>query len=326
MSIKVSIIVSNYQGRELLPECLEHLMNQSYSNFEIILIDAGSTDGSADYVTANFPSVILLRRSRIGVGEAINIGIRASTGDVIVFDLNTDEFVERDWLEQIVKYLEKYHFKIITGTTRLIYGTDMIDEFGVNLGFFGHAKKRGRLHRISEFHKSDEPCLYVGSPSFHRNILRLVGPVDEGYFIYGEDLDFCYRARLLGIDTRPSPLALSHHKVRSTLSKSSRRLEFFLRRAYLKFHISFSSPPKALINLLYLALFLELTALIASLCPIQKSALYREKLIGRTKALIWYARTMKENLARRRRLRKNRLQRRTFRMQSCMMDADLGVD
>ena len=298
-NLKVSVIISNYQGRKLLPECLDCLMNQSYKNYEIILVDAGSTDGSTNYVSVIFPSVILIRQDRIGIGEAINIGIRASTGDIIVFDLNTDEFVEPDWLEQIVKHLENHDFKIITGTTRLIYGTDLIDECGVDLGFHGYARKRGHLRHISEFLESDETSLYVGTPSFHRDILRLVGPVDEGYFIYGEDLDYCYRAKLLGIDTRPAPLALSHHMVRRTLSKSSYRLEYFLRRAYLKFHMSFSSPPKVLINLLYLAFFLELAALVASLCPIQKSASYREKLIGRTMALIWYARTIKENLLKR---------------------------
>ena len=301
-------------------------MSQSYDHFEVIFVDAGSTDGSADYVSANFPSVILVRRGRIGIGEAVNVGIRISTGDIIVFDLNTDEFVERDWLEQLVKHLEKHDFKIITGTTRLIYGTDLIDECGVNLGFVGHAIKKGHLRPISKFIKSDESALYVGTPCFHRDILKLVGPVDEGYFIYGEDLDFCFRAKLLGIETRPAPLALSHHKIRSTLGKSSRRLEFFLRRAYLRFHISFSTPSKALINVLYFVLFLLLTVLIAAVCPIQKAPVYREKLIGRTMALIWYIRTLRDNLARRRRFKQMRRRRQAFRLQSCTMEADLSMD
>ncbi len=326
MSPKVSIIISNYQGRELLPECLGHLMSQSYDNFEVILVDAGSTDGGAEYVSTNFPAVILVRQGRIGIGEAVNIGIENSTGDIIIFDLNTDEFVEPDWLEQIVKQLEKHHFKIITGTTRLIYGTDLIDECGVNLGFAGHARKKGHLRPISEFFKNDESTLYVGSPSFHRDILRLVGPVDEGYFIYGEDLDFCFRAKLLGIETRPAPLALSHHKIRSTLGKSSRLLEFFLRRAYLRFHTSFSSPPNFLIHIFYLLFFLQFPALIGTLCPIEKSGVYREKLVGRTMALIWYARTLKEHLARREHFKQVKHRGHAFLVQACSIETDHGVD
>jgi GT2 family glycosyltransferase len=301
---KASIIISNYQGRELLPKCLKYLMDQTYDNFEVILVDAGSADGSADYVSANFPSVILLRRGRIGIGEAVNVGIHASTGEIIVFDFNTDEFVDPDWLEQIVKQLEKYHFKVITGTTRLIYGTDLIDECGVNLGFLGQARKKGHKRPKTEFLLKDEPTLYVGCPAFHRDILKMVGPVDENYFLYGEDLDFCFRAKLMGIETRPAPLALSHHKIRTTYGKSLRRLEFFLRRAYLRFHTAFSSPPQFLINILYLLIFLQLPALIGALCPIEKSVVYREKLVGRTMALIWYAKTLKQHLERRKQFKK----------------------
>ncbi len=226
MNPRVSIIISNYQGRELLPMCLGHLMSQTYDNFEVVVVDAGSTDGSADYVSANFPSVILVRRGRIGIGEAVNVGIRSSTGDIIIFDLNTDEFVEPDWLEQIVKQLERYDFKVITGTTRLIWYR-LIDECGVNLGLNGQARKRGQRRPRTEFLVNDEPTVYVGSPAFHRNILNLIGPVEEDYFLYGEDLDFCFRAKLMGVETRPAPLAVSHHMIRSTLGKNSRRLEFF---------------------------------------------------------------------------------------------------
>ncbi len=316
MSPKVSVIISNYQGRELLQKCLWHLMHQSYGNYEVILVDAGSTDGSADYVSADFPSVILVRRGRIGIGEAVNVGIEASTGDIIIFDLNTDEFVEPDWLEQIVKQLAKYDFKIITGTTRLIYGTDLIDECGVNLGFVGQARKRGHKRPRTEFLLKDEPTLYVGNPAFHRDILKLVGSVEEDYFLYGEDLDFCFRAKLMGIETRPAPLAISRHMIRRTLGKSSSRLEFYLRRAYLRFHTSFSSPPMALINILYLVIFLEITALIAAISPIKKAPVYREKFIGRTMALMWYTRTIRENLARRRRLKQMKRRRRAFRLQA----------
>jgi GT2 family glycosyltransferase len=299
-------------------------MSQSYDNFEVILVDAGSTDGSAEYVSSNFPSIILVRRGRIGIGEAVNVGIENSTGDIIIFDLNTDEFVEPDWLKQIVKQLQKYDFKIITGTTRLIDGTDLIDECGVNLGFAGQARKKGHLRPLLEFFGNEESSLYVGSPSFHRDILRLVGPIDERYFIYGEDLDFCFRAKLLGIETRPASLALSHHKIRSTLGKRSRHLEFFLRRAYLKFHTSFSSPPSLLIHILYLMLFLQFPALIGTLCPIEKSGVYREKLVGRTMALIWYARTRKEHFARRKRFKQMKGSRDGFLLQACLRESDHG--
>lgn len=87
----VSVIVSNYNGGELLKRSLESLLKQDYPSLEVIVVDAGSTDRSPDTIMKEFPEVFLIpKEARIGIGEAINIGITHAKGEVIVFDFLRD--------------------------------------------------------------------------------------------------------------------------------------------------------------------------------------------------------------------------------------------
>ena len=294
---KVSIIVSNYQGMKYLPGFFLHLMQQVYTWFEVIFVDAGSDDGSAQFVRQNYPNVRVIEAGRVGIGEAVNIGIRESSGDILVFDLNTDEYVEPNWLLELVSHLAKFNFDIISGTTRIIYGTSLIDEAGVNLNRFGQAKKIGHNCSLEDFIIPEIPVCFVGCPAFHRKLLARIGMVDEHYFIYAEDLDFCFRAKLAGIETRCAPLARSHHHVRGTLGANPRRLEYFLRRANLRFHLIHSCPIRIVLNWLYIACFLVLSSLVFSVCGGEKMRLYREKYHGRTEAVLWNVKNLKLSLA-----------------------------
>ena len=285
-----------------LPSCLEHLLNQTYKNYEIIFVDAGSTDGSPEYVQKYFPKINLIKCGRIGLGEAINIGIHHSMGDIIVFDFNTDEYVEANWLEELIKQLELFDFNIITGTTRIIYGTNLIDEAGVNINLISQAKKIGHRREINNFVFPNEPVDYVGSPAFHRKLLDKIGFIDEEYFIYAEDLDFCYRAKLAGIETRNAPLARSYHHIRGTMETNTMKLEYFLRRAHIRFHIIYSNPFRVLISLSFICILLTFASLVGALSGLKKSHIFKEKFIGRIKATFWNIKNLKKTLTRRKQI------------------------
>jgi GT2 family glycosyltransferase len=284
---KVSVIISNYQGKDYLPKCLEHLMNQTYCNYEVLIVDAGSTDGGPDFIEKEFKDVKLYRCGRIGIGEAINIGIRNATGEIICFDFNTDEFASPDWIEQSVNFLEKYNYNIITGTTRIIHGTNLIDEAGLMLDFLLRSKKRGHGCDADNFCFEDRPVDFVGSPMFHRKLIKEIGLIDERYFIYAEDLDFCYRAKKIGVETRCAPLAISYHCIRGTMGRNVRRLEYFLRRANIRFQIKFSDSYKIIFGLFYLCVFLPFIALLVAISGSRESKIYYEKFIGRLLAVWW---------------------------------------
>ena len=102
-SMITSVIIPVWNGIDDLPACLAALAEQSYAPLEIIAVDNASTDGSGDWIAANYPTVRLIRNSdNIGFGGACNAGLSAAKGDVMVL-LNQDTIVRPDWLAALVK-------------------------------------------------------------------------------------------------------------------------------------------------------------------------------------------------------------------------------
>ena len=97
----VSVVIAAYQERRYIQSCLRSLIEQTYPNLEIVLVDDGSTDGTADIVK-RFPGVRLLRQSHLGAGVARNLGARESAGDVLVF-LDGDMVFPRPFIERLVE-------------------------------------------------------------------------------------------------------------------------------------------------------------------------------------------------------------------------------
>jgi len=297
---RASIIISNYQGMAYLPECLKCLSRQTYGNFEVIVVDAGSTDGSQGYIRKIHPDVKLIERGRIGLGEAVNIGIQNASGDIICFDLNTDEYVFENWLEELVNKLRRHNYNIITGTTRLISGTHLIDEAGVAMNFFGAIKKNGHGIHVEEFKRSDSKTDFVGSPIFHRRLLEKIGLIDAGYYLYAEDLDYCYRAKLNGIETRFAFNARSYHQIKGTTGKNPKNREYFLRRAHIRFLLIHSPPLKMICRLIFTCIGLPLAALIGSIFAGNRAEAARLKFIGRVQAVRWNIEQIRSTMKKRR--------------------------
>jgi GT2 family glycosyltransferase len=285
--ILASVIISNFQGMEYLPDCLYHLKRQTYPNYEIIVVDGGSTDGGPEFIQQNHPDIKLIRCGRIGIGAAINIGIRHSSGDVIVFDVNTDENVEPTWLGELIAKLVQYQFKIVCGPVRLIHGTEHIDEAGVMINHAGMVKKINNRKLFDKTRFREQPVDFTGAPAFHRNLLGIIGEIDEEYYIYAEDLDFCHRARLAGYPTRIAPFAISYHHIRGTLGHNTRRLEYYLRRSNIRFHLLYTGCLRLTLVLFYFCVFLPASALAGILVVAGQRRAYAEKFIGRMKAVVW---------------------------------------
>ena len=105
----VSIIIVNYNGKELLKECLDSVLAQSYGDFEILLVDNGSTDGSVDYVVTNYTDNrirFVLSKENLGFAGGNNLGYKHVKGDYVVL-LNNDTKVSKDWLKCLVEEIEK---------------------------------------------------------------------------------------------------------------------------------------------------------------------------------------------------------------------------
>lgn len=226
----VSIIISNYNGKELLRNCLNSLMMLEYPNYEVIVVDCGSTDGSAIMVKKEFPDVRLIKTERIGIGEAINCGISIARGDFLVFDLNNDDIVSKSWLNPLVKVLNSSSdIAIVCGKRLIADSTGILDSAGgkIILGVtlaIGHRKKYSKKYDIRR------EVDYVPVLMVKREVINKIGLLDAEYYIYGEDVDFCLRTRKAGFKIIYVPESVFWHQRSATIGEYSPRKLYFLCR------------------------------------------------------------------------------------------------
>jgi hypothetical protein len=233
MSTAVSIIILNFNGRHYLERCLTSVLAQTYPNFEVLLVDNGSTDGSIELVREQFPAVRLIEAGEnLGFAKGNNVGILA-TDTPLVATLNNDTWVEPDWLTQLVRVMET-DARIGTCASKMVFAhqPEIINSAGVNVDLVGIAWDR--LGGTPEAHDTEEPidvfAACAGAALYRRDMLKDVGLFDEDYFIYLEDVDLSWRSQLMGWRTVYVPQARVHHVHSGTTREASPFKNFHLAR------------------------------------------------------------------------------------------------
>jgi len=197
----LSVIVLNYNGRRWLPGCLAALARQvNAPEFEVLLADNGSTDGSAEFVASEFPSVrIVGTGGNIGFAAGNNAGARAARGTYLVF-LNNDTVPADDWLQQLFRaHRDDQARSLVTSRITFLDRPDVIDSAGDGYLRAGGAFKTGYGESASAFDRSREVFGACGAAFLiSRELFEQLGGFDERLFIYYEDVDLSYRARLMG--------------------------------------------------------------------------------------------------------------------------------
>ena len=215
----VSVIIVNYNGSHLLKECLESLSRQTYTDFEIIVVDNGSTDGSVELVKNHFPEVhILVNETNLGYGEGNNRGIMHSKGRYVVL-LNNDTKVHHCWLEELIKVAEEDSSIGMCASKILNYDNpEIIDNTGLLMYPDGLARGRGRLEKDrGQYDTLEEVFIPSGCAAlYRREMLEEIGLFDEDFFLYLDDVDIGLRARLAGWKCIYVPDAIVYHKYSAT--------------------------------------------------------------------------------------------------------------
>ena len=268
----VSIIISNFNGKEHLRECLFSLMKLKYPHYEVIVVDAGSTDGSPEMVEKDFPSVRLVRRGDMGIGEAINCGILVAKGEFIVFDLNNDDVVDENWLNHLVEVLSSSRDIGIVCGKRYRYGSnEILDCAGGKINFLtGDTSVIGQHRKNSEKYDSEKEVDYVPVIMTKREVINNVGLCDPHYYIYFEDTDFCLRAKRAGYKVIYVPSAIFWHKGSSTVGKFSYKRYYYLRRNQIRFILKTFPLPFMISALVYCSIFRTILDPLVTITPIRK--------------------------------------------------------
>jgi GT2 family glycosyltransferase len=197
----ISIILVAWNNKTHLRHCFSALSKKTLRDFEVILVDNGSTDGSIDGMGSRWPDLQLrVERlaSNLGFASANNTGVRLARGEWIVL-LNADAFPEPAWLENLLKAAEQNPQYNFFSSRQIQYnGTHLLDGAGDEYHVSGLAWRRYYNHIQSEYGLQQEEVFSAcaAAAMYRREDFLKVGGFDEDYFSYFEDVDLGFRPRL----------------------------------------------------------------------------------------------------------------------------------
>jgi GT2 family glycosyltransferase len=215
--IAASVIIPVWNGADDLPACLDALLAQTGVDFEVIVVDNASTDGSADLVAARYPHVRLLRQEiNLGFGGGCNAGLAQAQADVLVL-LNQDTEVRPGWLAALVDALAADTTIGIVGS-KALYPGGTIQHAGGQVDIQGNGSHLGhRQPDHGQFDQHAEVDYVTGaSLALRRDLYTAIDGFDEGFGLaYCEDVDLCLRARAAGWRVVYVPDSVLTHKEES---------------------------------------------------------------------------------------------------------------
>lgn len=197
----VSIITLDFNEMKYIGTCLESLQQQTYPNFEIIVVDNGSSDGSPEFVRQNYPTVRLIEAGEnLGFAGGNNLGAQHANGKYLAF-INPDTTVEPDWLFSLVDALEnRPEVGMVTPKLLIMAEPDRINTCGNDVQYTGFGFLRGWLQE-SDTKTVDEDVCSISGGAFlvEKAFFDDLGGFDHSFFpIYVEDTDLSLRTILRG--------------------------------------------------------------------------------------------------------------------------------
>jgi GT2 family glycosyltransferase len=225
---KVSLIIINYNGKDLIADCLRALKKQLFKEFEIVLIDNGSSDGSLIEIQRLLNESLIMPlvkmvslEKNIGFARGNLEGLRHACGEYIAL-LNNDTEVDKGWLEELIKAMDSDPKIGICGSKMIVHGTERLDSAGDGFSKALKGFKRGEGKEAALYDKKE----YVfgacaGAALYRRKMVEEIGFLDEDFFLIHEDTDLNFRAQLCGWKVFYVPTAIVYHKVRSSIGQMS---------------------------------------------------------------------------------------------------------
>ncbi|MCA8902478.1 MAG: glycosyltransferase family 2 protein, partial [Hyphomonas sp.] len=209
-----SVLIVNYNGGAYVQDALDSLSRQTCRDFEVILIDNGSVDGSVDQLdTAGLPAFTLLAETENhGYAGGMNLGAAKARGDWLVC-LNPDAVADATWLNQIAAGIARHPgTHVFTSAQFDLSDPDVLDGAGDAYLIFGMPWRGGFGRPASELPGEGECFSPCGAGAvFQRQLYSEHGGLDEDFFCFCEDVDLGFRLRLAGETCTFLPRAVIHH-------------------------------------------------------------------------------------------------------------------
>lgn len=198
----ISVIIVNWNGKEYLPACLDSLLEQTCTDFETIVVDNGSNDGSLELLLSSYPWVrVVPLADNTGFSGGNNAGFAVSRGNYIV-TLNNDTRVERSWLAELIAPAEADpEVGMVASRICSWDESDLIDSLGVAICSDGMSRGSRRLASFSSLSLAKTEDILLPSACaalYRREMIDRIGFFDDDFFAYCEDTDLGLRGRIAG--------------------------------------------------------------------------------------------------------------------------------
>jgi GT2 family glycosyltransferase len=211
---RASVVVVNYNGGERLQECLRSLLQECDQDDEIILVDNASSDGSPTAAERSFPDVRVIRSAvNLGFGTGNNLGARSTASQYIAF-LNPDAVAKPGWLNALIDALvADPGAGLATSKILLLGDPEHINTCGNDVHFTGLTLCRGLGLGSDALTEAGEVSAISGAAFvIRRELFETLGGFDDDFFLYMEDTDLSWRARLAGYRCIYVPNSIVHHE------------------------------------------------------------------------------------------------------------------
>lgn len=219
MSVAVSVIIPTWNGRHHFEVCLGSLRDQTFSDFEVIVVDNSSTDGTQPFLREFYPEVVLIELDENrGFTGACNVGYAVAKGEIIVL-LNNDTEADPGWLAAIVEAFETHPEVGIVASKILLF--DRRDHFHAAGDYYrldGIPGNRGVWKPDQGQFDEEEPVFSAcgAASAYRRSLVDNIGFLDESFYFSCEDIDISWRAHLAGWQVLYVPSAIVYHKLKAT--------------------------------------------------------------------------------------------------------------
>jgi GT2 family glycosyltransferase len=204
---RASIVIVSYNSKQKLMACLASVISSMPDDCELIVVDNASSEGNADQIATSFPETVLIRsHTNLGFAAGCNLGVRHAQSRYLVF-LNPDTIVERGWLESMIAPLESDDsIGLVTPKILLLAAPDRLNTCGCDIHISGLTLCRGIGRPRDYYPKIDEVGAVSGAAfAIRRELFDKLGGFDEDMFLYMEDIDLSWRARLAGYPSLYTP-------------------------------------------------------------------------------------------------------------------------
>ena len=221
-TLEASVVIVTWNGLRHLRCCLPALADQTGVEFETIVVDNGSTDGTAEWIAEAYPRTVLKRlASNHGFSEANNIGFGLAQAQLIA-TLNNDAVPDSDWLHKLVQAANE-HPEAGSFGSRIVLDRDpnIIDSAGVVTDVLGIAWDRHNAETVGVDAAGEVFGACAGAALYRKALLDETGGFDPAFFAYLEDVDLAWRARWLGWTARYVPESRVVHAHSATGTEES---------------------------------------------------------------------------------------------------------